>query len=234
VSTAPDTNEASSDAVLSTQPASQPATQSTAGHGTQRDSPSIPRGAGREAITVAAREVFAERGFHGASIRDIARRAGLSLSALYHWHSSKQDLLAALIEESGQDYFQTCDEAMSTAGDSPADRLHALVGATVQYRVRRRFESNIANQEWRNLDPEHQRRLEKQREPASQLWVDIVADGIAQGQFHCAYPEDARRTIQAACNAIAQWYDPVGEVGLPELVERYTAIAMRVVDYRTP
>lgn len=201
---------------------------------THRSSASVPRGAGREAITDAAREVFAERGYHGASIRDIASRAGLSLSALYHWHAGKQELLAALIEEAGQDYFRTCDDALRTVGDSPADQLRAVVGATVEYRVRRKSESNIASREWRNLSPEHQRRLEKLREPASQLWTDIVTQGIARGQFHCGQPEDARRTIQAACNAIAHWYDPAGEVEPAELVERYTAIAMRVVDYREP
>jgi AcrR family transcriptional regulator len=192
----------------------------------------IPRGAGREAITAAAREVFAERGFHGASIRDIAKRAGLSLSALYHWHSSKQELLAALVEESMQAYFQNCDAALLEAGDDPVTRLRALVKVTVEYRVRCRFESNIANTEWRNLDPDNQRRLEAQLRPASRMWLEILEAGVASGQFHCAHPDDAGRTIRAACNAISQWYDPGGEIGLPELVERYTAIALRVADHR--
>lgn len=191
---------------------------------------SVPRGGGRDAITAAAREVFAERGFHGASIRDIARRAGLSLSALYHWHAGKQELLAALIEESTQDYFETCDTALRDAGPDPAARLCAVVKATVEYRVRRRFESNITNREWRNLDADHRRRLEQQRLPASRMWVDLITDGVTSGQFRCTHPDDARRTIQAACNAIAQWYDPQGEIGLAELRDRYAAIAMRVVD----
>jgi hypothetical protein len=36
----------------------------------------------------------------------------------------------------------------------------------------------------------------------------------------------------AACNAIAQWYEPAGEIGLPDLVERYTEIALRIADHR--
>lgn len=74
--------------------------------GSTSGSTATPRGGGRDAITASAREIFAERGYHGTSVRDIAKRAGLSLSVLYYWHASKQDLLAALIHESTTDYFR--------------------------------------------------------------------------------------------------------------------------------
>lgn len=195
-------------------------------------SPAVPRGGGREAITRAARESFAERGYHGTSIRDIARRAGLSLSALYHWHSGKQELLAALIEESVEEYFRRCDDALREAGDDPPRRLAALVRATVEYRVSRQVESTIAASEWRNLEPEHRERLEEMRAAASRLWADLVDDGVARGTFRCEHPEDARRAVIAACNAIAQWYEPDGGLAVPDLVARYTAIALRIVDHR--
>lgn len=194
--------------------------------------PVIPRGGGRDAITGAAREIFAERGYHGTSIRDIAKRAGLSLSALYYWHPSKQHLLAALIEEIQHDYFERCDRALRSAGNDPAAKLRALVRATVEYRVSMRVESNIATLEWRNLEPDNRQRLDGVRRSASQLWADIVADGVARGEFHCTHPDDARRAVVAACNAIAQWYEPGGEITLPDLVERYTEIALRIVDHR--
>ncbi|HEY4008422.1 MAG TPA: TetR/AcrR family transcriptional regulator [Pseudonocardia sp.] len=189
------------------------------------------RGAGREAIAVAAGQIFAERGYHGASIRDIARRAGLSLSALYHWHSSKQDLLAALIEDSTQAYITACHAALAEAGNDPVDRLCALVRATVEYRVRHRVESNITAREWRNLEPAQQERLVGFRRSATRLWSDTVEAGVADSSFRCAHPADARRAIQAACNAISQWYDPSGPIRLPELVERYTEIALRIAHH---
>ncbi|TQM11966.1 TetR family transcriptional regulator [Pseudonocardia kunmingensis] len=194
--------------------------------------PAVPRGGGLDAITAAAREIFAERGYHGTSIRDIAKRAGLSLSALYYWHPSKQHLLAALVEEITHDYFQRCDRALHEAGEDPADRLRALVRVTVEYRVGRRIESNIATLEWRNLEPENRDRLAGLRRSATQLWADLIADGVRRGEFHCPHPDDARRAIVAACNAIAQWYEPGGDISLPELAERYTQIALRIVDHR--
>lgn len=190
----------------------------------------IPRGKGGDALGVAAREIFAERGYHGASIRDIAKRAGLSLSALYYWHASKQELFAALLEDSVSDYFRTCDAALRASGEDPADRLAAVVRATVDYRVRRRVESAIASRELRNLEPAAADRLAGLRESASQLFQDIIDEGVRTGVFRCVYPTDSRRAIQAACNAIAQWYDPDGDVGPQELADRYVAIALRIVD----
>ncbi|RNL86577.1 TetR/AcrR family transcriptional regulator [Halostreptopolyspora alba] len=191
----------------------------------------VPRGSGGVALTDAAREIFAERGYHGASIRDVAKRAGLSLSALYYWHSSKQELLAVVLEDSINDYFRTCDSALHAAEDDPTSRLCALVRATVDYRVRRRVESTLAAQEFRNLEEPYARRLVKLREPATRMWQGIIDEGVREGVFRCPHPRDARRAIQAACNAIAQWYDPNGDVDPGELAERYVAIALRIVDH---
>lgn len=182
------------------------------------------------AITDAAREIFVERGYHGASIRDIAARAGVSLSALYYWHDSKQDLLAALLMESRQDYLHACRAALDDVeADDPAGQLAAIVGATVRYRVRRQVESALSAQEWRHLEQPHRDQLEQLRATAGAMWDDIVDDGVRRGVFVCAYPDDSRRAVQAACNAVAQWYDPSGQVGVDELVERYVAISMRIV-----
>jgi len=53
----------------------------------------------RQELLSAAADVFAERGFHDASIDEIAERAGYSKGAVY-WHfASKDDLFLALIEE---------------------------------------------------------------------------------------------------------------------------------------
>lgn len=188
------------------------------------------RGAGHDAITKAAREVFAEHGYHGASIRDIAKRAGLSLSALYYWYPSKQHLLAAIIEDSDRDYHTRCDKALRAAGDDPVARLRALVRATVEYRVERQIESNITIREARNLEPESKAHLTKQARTATKTWADVINDGVTRGAFRCAHPDDARRTIIAACNAIARWYKPNGELAVADLIEPYTDIALRIVD----
>jgi AcrR family transcriptional regulator len=202
----------------------------TASDSSSHNGSAIPRGQGGDALSIAAREIFAERGYHGASIRDIAKRAGLSLSALYYWHSSKQELFAELMEDSVNDYLRACDAALCDCGDDPVEQLRAIVRATVDYRVRRRVESIIAAREIRNLEPEHAQRLADLRASATRLFQDIIDEGVRRGIFRCEHPTEARRAIQSACNAIPQWYDPHGDVGSAELADRYVTIALRIVD----
>ncbi|GGI88915.1 TetR family transcriptional regulator [Saccharopolyspora subtropica] len=209
------------------------ASESSSHNGTAHNGTAIPRGQGGDALSVAAREIFAERGYHGTSIRDIAKRAGLSLSALYYWHSSKQELFAGLMEDSVTDYVRACDSALRDCGDDPVERLRAIVRATVDYRVRRRVESTIAAREIRNLEPEHAQRLAELRASATRLFQDIIDEGVRRGAFRCEHPAEARRAIQAACNAIPQWYDPEGDAGPAELAERYVAIALRIVGHES-
>lgn len=52
---------------------------------------------GRERILDAAEELFEERGFAGSSIREVAQRAGVAKSLLYHHFSSKRELWREVI-----------------------------------------------------------------------------------------------------------------------------------------
>jgi AcrR family transcriptional regulator len=65
-------------------------------------------------ILDAARERFFAKGFHGASINEIAQAAGVSIANLYQYFASKDDLIVALIEadlESDLDLLRQMDEA---------------------------------------------------------------------------------------------------------------------------
>src|ERR1700733_83738 len=53
----------------------------------------------RNAILDAAEGVFAERGFHGARIQDIAERARIGVGTVYNHFSQKDEVLSALLEE---------------------------------------------------------------------------------------------------------------------------------------
>ena len=91
--------------------------------------------AGHTALLQAAREEFAERGYDGTSIRQIAQRAGMSLSVLYHYYPGKTELLQAIVDEAMDAYFGACEAALDEAGEDPVRRLAALVTATIRFRA---------------------------------------------------------------------------------------------------
>ncbi|MBZ4017876.1 TetR/AcrR family transcriptional regulator [Streptomyces purpurogeneiscleroticus] len=190
------------------------------------------RPAGQQAVLEAARHEFAERGYGAASIRGIARRAQVSLSAMYHYYAGKQELLHALLDESSAQYFASCEAELARAGADAGERLAALVRATVRYRAEHRLESSLLLTECRHLSEGRLKEARQRQYDGSRLFHEVVDGGVAQGVFRTPHPEDARRGVIAMCNAVAQWYRAGGDVGVGELAERYVELALVLVEYR--
>jgi len=71
-------------------------------------------------LLAAAREVFAERGYQGASLDLVSERAGCTRGALYHHFESKQGLLLALLDEQ---FAGRLAQASAPGGGLPSERL---------------------------------------------------------------------------------------------------------------
>lgn len=78
------------------------------------------------ALVDAAVRLTSSAGADGVSLREVARRAGVSQAAPYHYFADKQALLAAVAAEGFRLLDQTQVEALAGAGDDPAARLAAL------------------------------------------------------------------------------------------------------------
>ncbi|MGF7035618.1 AcrR family transcriptional regulator [Paenibacillus mucilaginosus] len=98
------------------------------------------RGMAKEKIRAAAIEVFIEKGFHKASIDDVAKKAGISKGLLYNYFKGKTDLLAELVHTRKEEIVQVMEEAVKQA--SPKEQLlyiaeHALRSVEQQPHVYR-------------------------------------------------------------------------------------------------
>jgi AcrR family transcriptional regulator len=76
----------------------------------------------RTALTSAARELFAERGYSGVGTEEIVVRAGVTRGALYHHFEDKKDLFRAVHEELERDLVASVAERMAGI-DDPWERL---------------------------------------------------------------------------------------------------------------
>lgn len=80
----------------------------------------------------AAGEAFATHGFHGSSMDQIARAAGISKPMLYRYFGSKEDLYAAYLRLAGHELIERV-RAPDTSGQPPLARLHAGLRAFFAY-----------------------------------------------------------------------------------------------------
>jgi AcrR family transcriptional regulator len=77
------------------------------------------KAANRAAILDAARTVFAEQGYEGASVRDIIRRTDLASGTFYNYFPDKDAIFVALIEEAGEEARRRVRSARRRAGTAP-------------------------------------------------------------------------------------------------------------------
>src|ERR1051325_6597343 len=82
------------------------------------------------AVLAAAGQVFAQRGYEGATMLDVAQAAGFSKAGVYHYFASKEHLLHGLLRGSLQEVVDDLTAADHSA--APAERLAARVDAYVR------------------------------------------------------------------------------------------------------
>lgn len=87
----------------------------------------------RQAIIFdAAEAVLAERGYHGASVDEVAKRAEISVGTLYNLFGNKENLFASLIERN-IDLLRQTVAARAEAAATGIDKLHAAVDGVFAY-----------------------------------------------------------------------------------------------------
>ena len=86
----------------------------------------------RGRILVAGLKLFADRGFHATSIRDVAAAAGVQSASLYSHFPSKESILAELVLLGHEEHHRRIVTAMLEAGADPTAQLAALVRASDQ------------------------------------------------------------------------------------------------------
>ena len=91
----------------------------------------------REQILEAAEELFAEYGFEGTSVRQLAQKAKVNVAMISYYFGSKEQLIKALIQHRAGNFKETL-EALNRDGNSPIEKLEKLI----EYNVDRIFNNN--------------------------------------------------------------------------------------------
>ncbi len=79
----------------------------------------------RDAILTAARDLFSRQGYHGTSMPEIARAAGVSVGLIYYVFVGKEDILLELVEDAHTVHLSVFDAARDIA--DPVERFDAVV-----------------------------------------------------------------------------------------------------------
>jgi TetR/AcrR family transcriptional regulator, fatty acid metabolism regulator protein len=141
----------------------------------------------RSKILDAATRVFAERGFFGAQVADIARRAGIASGTVYLYFRSKDDVLRSVFDRTMQDAIREGRAALEGVTD-PADRLRRIAHLHLDRLGRDRDLAVVFQVELRQSTKFMARLSTTQLRDYLGLIRDAIADGQAQGVFRLRVP----------------------------------------------
>ena len=179
----------------------------------------------------AAVGAFNETGYHGASVRDIARRAGLSVPGMYHHFASKQDMLVGILNLTMEDLLARSRAAKDEAGDDPVRSFALLVENLVLFHCHRRDLAFIGGSEMRSLVANNRQRIAAMR-TAQQRMVDLEVEAAsAAGLFHVEHTRDASRAVVTMCVAVPTWYRFDDEETPEQLAEQYVDFGLGLMRY---
>ncbi|HEY2223430.1 TetR/AcrR family transcriptional regulator [Actinomycetospora sp.] len=192
-------------------------------------------GRGNEAaILNAALDAFGTKGFNGASMRDVARGAGTSLSNLYNYFGSKSALLAEVLRHANDELATRLHAAVADAGDDAAPRMREAVRAYVRFLVEHQVAMVVSTNEVRYLTGPDRERLVAGRDATQAIFEEIVAQGVTSGEFRTPFPADAARAVLTGLGAVAGWYRPDGRLSRGQLAEQQARYALALLETALP
>ena len=177
----------------------------------------------REDILDAAAQVIRKKGFHAASMADIAETVKLQKASLYHHVASKQEILLALLDRALDKLTERIAPlAAQTAQSVPADeKLRNMIHAYLQLMAENADLASVLLFEHRSLEPKQHARHIPNRDRFESLWRDVLSEGVKSGVFACSDPALTVRGLLGILNWTLTWYRPKGELSIEQIADHY-------------
>jgi len=163
-----------------------------------------------------AARVFAERGYHSTTMRDLAAASGMSLAGMYYYVRGKEALLYLVQERCFSRVLEGARGAL-TGLDDPVERLQAFIRHHVTFFAHHMAEMKVLSHEANGLTGDSRRRVNA----IKRRYVDLL-EGLLKDVVPEERPVDrsaAAYALFGMMNWIYNWYDPAGEIDPQRLAD---------------
>jgi AcrR family transcriptional regulator len=186
----------------------------------------------RSELTREAARLFAEKGYHGTSIADVAKAMGVQKGSLYAHIASKEDLLYATMREGA--------DAFHAALDSIPDELPATEKIRVALRGHLRVVTEqldmatVFMREWRYLEGERREEILAERRRYEERVRALFREGRERGELRTDLDDATAALLTlSAANWAYTWLQPGRDTD--ELADRFYAVLIDGIrGYATP
>jgi AcrR family transcriptional regulator len=189
-------------------------------------------GTRRDELASVAAQLFAERGFHGTSMGDLAEAMGVQKGSLYSLTTSKQELLYRAMREGADAFHEGLD---AVPEDAPAvERIRLALRSHLRVVSAQVDVATVFTREWRYLEGEHRDEILAERRRYEERIRGLFRDGVESGELRSDLDVGAAALlVLSAANWAYTWLTP--ERDTDELADRFTALLVEGIrGYATP
>ena len=172
----------------------------------------------REGLLAAAARIFAARGYHRTSMRDLARASRMSLAGMYYYVAGKEDLLLEIQKGSFERVRRGAEEAIAGAA-TPEEKLQAFIRHHVTFFTSHMDEMKVLSHEAESLTGAPLEEVRRLKRAYVGLCDNLLAGLDGQDGGRRTDRHVAAYTLFGMMNWIYTWYDPEGPVGVEELAD---------------
>lgn len=176
-------------------------------------------------IFAAALRLFQAKGYHGASMQDLADAVGMQKASLYYYFRSKQELLTLVCERGAGAFTQTLEEIVASDLTAPVKLRRAmechLVALCEQLDL-----FSVFLREQKFLDETQKEALRGEGKKHAALWAAILEQGIASGEFRAVNVTVTTLALLGMCNWLYEWYSPDGAFAPREIAATFSELIL--------
>jgi AcrR family transcriptional regulator len=171
-----------------------------------------------------AAALFAEKGYHQASVRDISRATGVSLAGLYHYFRSKEELLFLIQAHCFTTVLEQLDRQLAGVAE-PERRLRLMIDNHLRFFASNMKEMKVLSHEAESLGGEYRADVNALKRRYAGVCIGILQalrPGVAESEARTA-----AFALFGMLNWIYNWYQPGRDPGVTELAERMSQLFLR-------
>ena len=186
----------------------------------------------REELTRIAARLFAERGYQGTSLADLAEALGVQKPSLYHHIASKEDLLWEVASEGAEAFHAALD---AVPADAPAtERIRLALRAHLAVVAAQLDVATVFVREWRYLEGERREEFVAERRRYEERVRELFREGVERGELRADLDAaTAALLFLSAANWAYTWLRPGGDT--EALADRFLGVLLDGMrGYSTP
>ena len=177
----------------------------------------------REELVSVAAQLFAERGYHGTSMADLADAMGVQKGSLYSLTESKQELLVLITGEGATSFHAGLDGVPEDV--EPLERVRLALRAHLGVVAAQVSAATVFTREWRFLDEPERTAFRAERRRCEERWRDLLREAADRGALRSDLDvEAAVLLVLSAANWAYTWIRPGAETD--ELADRFFSILL--------